>query len=236
MADTPATVVLCGRFSPRTRAAGSASGTIQGRPPVTWLASLDDLKQAAGDPAGGVHPDTALVLEPSWLESRRRLRDAIHHARTVAGNLDAAVLTGAPLREHGLLAELGIRIVVVDRLGPCNRGARRPTPSGWPCRNVTWGLWEVEKVDLARRPGFWHLLTHGRGLPTTRAGTLQLLCDEGSGTAGHPRLGRWIDATARRQARGAVVAVRLGDLPALLETGSSTTVCPPGPGSLLKAA
>jgi hypothetical protein len=247
MADNPATVVLCGPLgSVRATPGGFAvrRGITPGQPPVTWIARLDDLLRgpvhvpAEGDPSRGL--DIALALEPAWLDSRRALREAVHRAQAVAPALDAAVLTGAPLREHGLLAEMGIRVVVVDHLDRSGRGSRRPPPAGWPCRNVTWGLWEVEKTDPARRPGLWHRLTHGSGLPTTRAGSLQVLCDENRETVRHG-LGRWVKATERRQARGAVVAVRLGDLAAMLDRGSLDPGCPASGshvarGSLLAAA
>jgi hypothetical protein len=206
---------------------------------VTRLASLADLQQTASTAPDIVSTaDVALVLEPTWLDSRRTLRDAIRQARSIVPELDAAVLTGAALREQPLLAELGIRVVVVDRLGPCGRGSRRPTPGGWPCRNVAWGLWEVEKVDVTRRPGLWHRLTHGSGFPTTRGGSLQVLCDEASRTGNAGQLGRWFEATARRQSRGAVRAIRLTDLPGLLEGGRAVTGHrePQAPVSLLRAA
>lgn len=231
MADTPATVVLCGRLSDhQTRPIQPGRLAIRGenshstRPPVTRLASLAELQQAAlTSPDAFATADVALALEPAWLDSRRTLRAAIQQARSMVPELAAAVLTGAALREQPLLAELGIRVVVVDRLGPSDRGSRRPAPCGWPCRNAAWGLWEVAKVDITRRPGLWHRLTHGSGFPTTRGGSLQVLCDDSfcPGTAG--QLGRWVEATARRQSRGAIRAVRLTDLPGLLEGGRTMT-------------
>ena len=247
MADNPATVVLCGPLGTVRPAPGGFAarrGVAPQQPPVTWIASLDDLLRRRADVdarvGGGRGLDIALALEPAWLDSRRALRDAIGRARTVAPDLDSAVLSGAALREHGLLAELGIRVVAVDRLAPCGRGSRRPPPAGWACRNVTWGLWEVEKTDSTRRPGLWHRLTHGSSLPTTRAGSLQVLCAEDRET-GRRGLERWVEATERRQARGAVVAVRLGDLAIMLdrgslERGSSVAGGHAGRGSLLAAA
>lgn len=251
MADTPATVVLCGRLSDHQtrpiqpgRLAISSESSHSTRPPVTRLVSLAELQQAAlTAPDAVATADVALELEPAWLDSRRTLRDAIRQARSMVPELAAAVLAGDVLREQPLLAELGIRIVIVDRLGPSDRGSRRPAPCGWPCRNAAWGLWEVTKLNVARRPGLWHRLTHGSGFPTTRGGSLQVLCDDSSRTGTAGQLGRWVEATARRQSRGAVRAVRLTDLPGLLEGGRTMTGRgvtgsrePQAPVSLLRAA
>jgi hypothetical protein len=245
MAVNPATVVLCGPLDAVRAASGchpGLRGSGPGQPPVTLIARLDDLLRHShdADAAGACGRDVALALEPAWLDSRRALRDAIHRAHAVAPALDSAVLTGVPLREHGLLAELGIRVVVVDRLARCDRGSRRPSPAGWPCRNVTWGLWEVQKTDSTRRPGFWHRLANGSSLPTTRTGSLQVLCDEARGAKdcgaeGHG-LDRWVKATQRRQARGAVVAVRLGELAVMLDRGCLAFDSHAARGSLLAAA
>jgi len=246
MAVTPATVVLCGPLGSLRAASGGRPGlpgSGPGQTPVTWIARLDDLLQHPVDgaeEAGDRGRTVALALEPAWLESRRALRDAIRRAHAVAPALDSAVLTGVPLREHGLLAELGIRVVAVDHLARCDRGSRRPPPAGWPCRNVTWGLWEVQKTAPGRQPGLWHRLTHGSSLPTTRAGSLQVLCDEDRAVqargAKECGLDRWVQATERRQSRGAVIAVRLGDLAGMLDRGCLAFQGHAARGSLLAAA
>jgi hypothetical protein len=241
MTETPTTVVLCGPFSSpqrlrRARPARSAAAGPQ--PPVTWIARLADLRDSAG--AGVDIPGSdavALELEPAWLESRATLRSAIRAARDRIEHLDAAVLADAPLRQHELLAELGIRVVLVDRLPPLGRGVRRPAPAGWPCRNAVWGLWEVRRADPGIRPSLWQQWTHGRGLPAIKTGTLAVLSDGPPMAADAPRLPRWIDATGRRQSRGAVESVRLTDLPDLLERSGAVGGGATAPaGSLLKAA
>lgn len=123
-------------------------------------------------------------------------------------------------------------MVVVDAFADVGRGCRRPAPAGWPCRNVAWGLWEVQACPPRRAPG-WAWLP---GLPGPRRGGLAV-CGAGDtetvprGTAGR-RLERLLDWAERAVARSRAVAITLAELPAILEGRRSAPLA----ASVLKAA
>lgn len=245
----PATVLICaalpqadrsGTTAGRLRAASATApvtSAISVNPatpaiPVTWIGSLETLV------TGGFAPDRsdlALDLEPEWFASRQKLRGAIARARAAVPGIEAAVLRRAPLEHRELLAEAGIRVVLVDAFADTDRGSRRPAPHGWPCRNVAWGLWEVESAR--RKPtGLRAWLPRFTSLPVARPGGLHVLVDRtvvpGGRAAMSPRIERWIEWAQPRQARGAVVAATLADLPAIVERRQRQ----PFGGSVLRAA
>lgn len=216
--NAPATVVVC--------AAGrSAVGT---GIPTTVVADVDTLV-GGGPPMQAAC--VALALEPEWLRSRHTLRAALVRARRAVPNLEAAVLRGAALEHHAVLADEGFRVVVVDAFADVGRGCRRPAPAGWPCRNVAWGLWEVRTCPPRRAPA-WAWVP---GLPGPRPGGLAVCVagDAGTarGTAGL-RLGRVVDWAGRAVARGRAAAITLAELPAILEGRRSGPLA----ASVLRAA
>jgi hypothetical protein len=154
-------------------------------------------------------------------------------ARQAVPGLDTAVLRGPrPLAHHALLAEEGIRAVVVEAVGESVRGSRRPAPGGWRCRNPVWGLWELQ-VDPPRRPGLAGWLTGGAPA-RPRAGGLHVL-HAGDVAADRPasgRLGRWLAWAARRAAGGRLRLARPAEVAVLLARGGQAMVT----GSVLKAA
>ena len=97
--------------------------------------------------------------------------------------------------------------MLVDEFSDVGRGSRRPAPTGWPCRSVAWGLWEVKACPPRRSPG-WGWLP---GLPAARRGGLHVIAD------GEQRLSRLVDWSAQCVARGQAVVVPLAELPAILE-------------------
>ncbi len=211
---SPATVVVCGSPPPGSPLPPSRPNT-----PVTWTVGLDALLRRHRDVDGS---NLALEIDPAWLTSRKALRAALVQARHAAPGLEAGVLRGVPLAHQGLLAEEGIRVVLVDAFGPVAQGSRRPAPSGWPCRTVAWGLWEVRACPPRRSRG-WAWLP---GLPAPRRGGLHVACAEGSGLQ---RLLDWVD---RSRARGSAGGVTLGQLPAILEGRRPAALA----ASVLKAA
>lgn len=206
--NSPATIVICANGS-------HGIGTVH--PAVTRVFTLDALLHDGVRTHGA---DVALRIDPRWLDSRQALRQALVRARHAAPRLEAAVLQGAMPAHHGVLAEEGIRVVLVDDFRDVGRGSRRPSPAGWPCRNVAWGLWEV-KACPPRRSWAWL-----PGLPAPRRGGLHVVTD------GDGRLQRLLDWSARATARGTAVAVALGDLPAILEGRRSVPLA----ASVLRAA
>jgi hypothetical protein len=234
----PATLVVCATL-PRPVRSGTCAAWLDGwgRAPaaVTWAADADTLEAvaAAAHSRGDSIPELALAIEPSWLDSRATLRRMVDVARQAVPGLDAAVLRGPrPLAHQSLLAEEGLRVVVVDTFADAARGSRRPAPAGWRCRNPVWGLWEVQ-VDPLLPTGVFGRLLRG-SLPRPRPGTLRVL-HAGDVPAERPvsgRLERWLAWAARRAAVGIVRSAKLADLPALLVRGGE----PPVSGSVLRAA
>jgi hypothetical protein len=208
--SSPATVVI---LASQPRQGGGSARTVAG---LTRVVDLETLLGGGDDGA-----DSALAIDPRWLASRQTLRQSLVRARHAAPRLEAAVLRGAALEHHALLAEEGIRAVLVDEFAAVGRGPRRPAPAGWPCRNVAWGLWEVRSCPPRRGRG-WRWLP---GLPAPRVGALHAAV----ASAGDLRL---VDWAARAVARGQAVAVTLAGLPAILEGRAAT----PPVASVLKAA
>lgn len=204
---------MAGKHSPATivilaAARGDVPKARAGLPTtrVTGLAALER------DGGTGRDAEFALAIEPEWLASRQALRTALVRARRAAPGLEAAVLRGVPLAHHSVLADEGIRVVVVDAFADVGRGCRRPAPAGWPCRNPAWGLWEVKACPPRRSPA-WAWLP---GLPAPRRGGLHVCGADDAGTGGR-RLGRLLDWASRGVAAGRAEAVALADLPAILE-------------------
>jgi hypothetical protein len=202
--------------------------------PVTWEAGIETLASVAESIGRtGADPRLAVALAPAWLDSRQELRRRIAEARRAVPGLDAAVLRGPrPLELQALIAEEGIRTVLVETFGEGARGSRRPAPAGWACRNPVWGLWEV-KIATPRRQGLLRWLPWG-SMRRPRAGSLHVM-HAGDVPAENPlggRLDRLIAWAERRQCGGAATAVALQDLPAILARSGQA----PGTSSILKAA
>lgn len=234
MAVDPASIVICAELpadaGPTTRGAG-LRGRGRNRSPITWSGSPEAI--AATAPAVPTD-EIALLIDPSWLESRRLLRERIATARHAAPELAAAVFRGPrPLAQHAVLAEEGIRAVIVDVFGADSRGSRRPAPAGWDCRNPVWGLWEVRAAAESGR-GPWGWLNGPLSRP--RPGSLRVLHagrvqlgPTGPVSTRLERFSAWAD---RRQAGNAARLVTLSDLATMLARGGE----PPLAGSVLKAA
>jgi hypothetical protein len=232
--DAPATLVICGTVPRTTRS--EPSGLVRGPDlPVTWLAPIDRLAVAAGLAARHAGCAAALELPPAALESRGRLRGLLARGRDVLPGLAAVGVRGGVSAEHrGLLVEEGIRIALVEQLAESGRGSRRPAPTGWRCRNASWGLWEVEiSAGLPRSPLAW------LGLGSQpRRGSLHVLRTEAlaEGNGGTVFLASRLErqlAWARRQVdRGRGVALSLDGLATLLAGGEQA----PRDHSVLRAA
>ena len=236
----PATVLIVAALPPVDRggmrrnsgAAGSGGVPVTPGVPVTWIADIESVAR------GGFAPertDIALDLDPEWFASRQSLRSGIARARAAVPGIESAVLRRATLQHRELLAEAGIRTVLVDAFDDVDRGSRRPAPHGWPCRSLAWGLWEVEAA--ARRPtGLRAWLPTITSLPAARPGSFHVLVDRtivpGCRPVASPRVERWVEWARARGAQGVVTAVTLADLPTVVERRHRQ----PLGGSVLKAA
>jgi len=220
---TPAAIVICATVVKGARADAVDGNGAARRPevPVTWIAGWDSLPAAAV--LARRHPASAVAIDlpAGAFESRRRLRTLLARGREILPELDAVASRGPIGGEHrGLLVEEGIRGVLVDELGTDGRGSRRPAPSGWRCRNASWGLWEVA-ISAPRHAWPWRWL----GIPVMprpMRGGLHVLRTEGLtvGNGGSTflasRLDRWIAWAGRHVTRGTAEALSVPGLVARL--------------------
>lgn len=236
----PATIVVCAA-APRQRPAGGDTAWLRraksSAVPVTWIAGVDRLADIAAleEEAGGA-ASLAVDIPPAVCGSRQKLRDLLARAADAVPDLAAAVLRGpTPLANRTLLVERGIGVALVDSFDGGERGSRRPSPRGWPCRNSIWGLWEV--LATPHRPrgiaGWLGFTT----MPRLKSGGLHVVPGEasssGSGDADATlaKLDRWVAWAGRRARHGAVVAT-LAQVPDLVGRDARTPLA----GSVLRAA
>ena len=228
----PTTVVVCGAPEQAARV---------DRPPgvpVTWIAELAVLERTGLAVASA--DAVAVVIEPAWLEARQALHDAMAAARQAHADLVTGAVRDVELRDPRLVAAAGLRVVLVRSL-TAGRGARRPAPAGWNCRNPAWGLWEVKVTASPPRTGIWgRLFGEGSGSSARRGGLVVL----DASTASAAVLQGWLEWAARGVATGTAMTGTLPDLAAILESGRGAAgriVAQPGVtgedhGSVLKAA
>ena len=159
----PATVIVCVRvLDSTTPEAFAAWADVAARAdvPVTWAARPADLATVLAVLRLKVSAwDVALALDPPHLRDRSTLRSEIASARAIAGRLECAAVSGTPTLDHRpLLVEQGIHTIAVGGFDDVTRSSRRPPPTGWPCRSVVWGLWEVRSVAQPPQSSFARLL------------------------------------------------------------------------------
>jgi hypothetical protein len=227
----PATVIVCVRVPDgitRESFASWADVAARAAVPVTWASRPAELATVLTVLGLKSTPwDVALALDAAHLRTRPMLRSEIASARAIAGRLECVVASGTPTLDHRpLLVEQGIHTIAVGGFDEISRSSRRPPPTGWPCRSVVWGLWEVRSVSQPPQPAVARLL------PWTCAPRLA----PGSLTAVHIDAAAGGQRAALHQAErltgwlgrqsGRIRTARLSDLPDLLgaagqrETGS----------------
>lgn len=238
---SPATIVICATL-PRQVRPERCSGLVRAAAnlpvPVTWLAAIDRLADVGAEIARNAGTaDIAVDVPAVECSSRQRLRRFLARAREVTPGLAAAAMHGRAALEHRpLLVGEGIGVVLVGALGEESRCVRRPAPRGWSCRNVAWGLWEVQ-AGQSRGGGLARWLGIP-GLPRPRAGSLQVLRTDGAmiGNDGAgfltSRLERWAAWAEKHSRRGSAVTTTLTGLGAALTNGGRQPLA----GSVLRAA
>lgn len=235
-----ATIVLSADVPRRLSPAACAAWL--GRPasspvPMTWVADADALAVAATALRAPGSRDFALRIAPEWLDSKQELRRRLAEARGLVPGLVTAVHRGPrPLAHRTLFVEEGFQIILVDSFADERRASRRPAPTGWPCRNLAWGLWEV-MITPPFRGGLLAWLWQGGSLPRPAPGSLRVLHAGGTDLVGgvgasSVRLERWLAWAERRAASGHATVLPLSSLADALARGGSL----PLGGSVLKAA
>lgn len=226
-------IVVCGivAAAPRPSRRLSAAERPSTSVPVTWIANAERISAAAEDVESG--HDLVLHVAAGAFASRQRLRAVLSRAREAVPTLSAIAIRGGGAIDHRpLLVEEGIRVVLVDALAADGRGSRRPSPTGWRCRNSSWGLWEIE-LSPASRPG--PLAIFGLGSrPRVRRGGLSVVATDGRDGQGavHHRLERLSAWADRLASRGVAEAVSLSTLVARLASDDQQSLA----GSVLRAA
>lgn len=190
---------------------------------VSWYGPL-----TAIETADLATPPAAIEIDPLTAASRRRLRELLRASRKNCPDIEAVIVTGdIPPPHRDLLAEEGIRVVLTSQFSDGAR-PRRPAPTGWPCRNLQWGQWEVLREASPRRR--W--LTRG-GLSRMRPGTLAAI-DVATWPGRNPtrQLSHVLRRLQRPLATNRVVLATLAEIPGLV-TGSTNCA---RPDSILRAA
>ena len=107
---------------------------------VSWYGTLDILEEMPR-----AIENICLEIDFKDLDSKHRFRTKLRSARCSFPKLKTIVApkTGR-LHHHDLLVEEGISVILTQSYSTTS-SPRRPTPIGWPCRNIQWGLWEVSR-------------------------------------------------------------------------------------------
>lgn len=197
--------------------------------PISWygtLADFDNMPQNTGT--------VCLELDSDDLCVKHRLRMKLRSARNSFPAMKAVVISKPNQDSHyDLLIDEGISVILTQSTNSTlSASLRRPTPTGWPCRNVQWGLWEVARANPKQRlfaRGFFTSFLYER----PHDGTLRVL-DTGSknGTYDHKK---FMKATRRLQnliSKKMTTVIGLDQLPTFLSKSSSRERT----ASILKAA
>jgi len=180
---------------------------------VTWVAELADLPRVSRCAS----PEAvALTLAPDWLSSRQFLREALAQLRADGSQIDAVSARGPlPLEHRDLFVAAGIRTVVVEEFTGPAKGSRRPAPSGWPCRSVVWGLWEV-RASAATPASLPQRLLPWRSRACVPAGGLAVVYADATGETGAAHLERLLAWHRGQGQPEGVRAAHLASIPGLL--------------------
>ena len=225
----PGHVVICCHVPEQLSAAEAARWQAESSArgvPVTWSVAPSDLP--AWQEACGSASRVAVRLSGAGLRERSLLRLAL---RSAAGQVSAVVLEGdQPLEHRDLFVDAGIEMLATEQLPQADRQSRRPSPPGWDCRCLQWGLWEAAFTPPRRR--LLGLLEDHRPQP----GKLTLLASGGrpgeQPEAGIARLRQTLSQVHTALRSTTVQGCFLSDLPSLLQGGHASA----DRGSILSAA
>ena len=194
---------------------------------VSWYGTLDVLEEMP-------HAIENVCLEIDFkdLDSKHRFRTKLRSARCSFPKLKTIVApkTGR-LHHHDLLVEEGISVILTQSYSTTS-SPRRPTPIGWPCRNVQWGLWEVSRNTPKQKKRI-HNFFSSTARRRERPGTLRIW-DAASleGTYDHKKFSRATRRIHKLVSKKSVTVISLDQLPELISSKNSREA----PTSILKAA
>ncbi len=194
--------------------------------PISWYGKLASLERMPCDIG-----TTCLELDADDLCVKHRLRMKLRSARYSFPDLKVVVISNLE-RDHqyDLFVDEGISVILTHSTTTTS-SPRRPSPAGWPCRNVQWGLWEVSRDNPRPRftKSFFSAFTQKR----PHGGTLRVL-DTGleNGDYDHRK---FMKATRRLRhliSKKVTTVISLAQLPTVISKRSSREM----PASILKAA
>ena len=195
--------------------------------PISWYGTLDTLENMPR-----AIETVCLEMHLKDIASKHRFRMKLHSARRSFPNLKTIVAPKAGrVHYHDLLVEEGISVILTQSYSTTS-SPRRPTPMGWPCRNVQWGLWEVSR-DTPKQQGRIQNLWSSMARKRERPGTLRIW-DAASekGTYDHKKFCGATRRIHKLVSKKSVTVISLDQLPEFISSTSSRAV----PTSILKAA
>ena len=194
---------------------------------VSWYGTLDILEEMPR-----AIENVCLEIDFKDLDSKHRFRTKLRSARCSFPKLKTIVApkTGR-LHHHDLLVEEGISVILTQSYSTTS-SPRRPTPIGWPCRNVQWGLWEVSRNTPKQKKRI-HNFFSSTARRRERPGTLRIW-DAASleGTYDHKKFSRATRRIHKLVSKKSVTVISLDQLPELISSKNSREA----PTSILKAA
>ncbi len=195
--------------------------------PISWYGTLDALENMT-------HAIETVCLEMQLkdIASKNRFRMQLHSARRSFPNLKTIVAPKAGrVHYHDLLVEEGISVILIQSYSKVS-APRRPTPMGWPCRNVQWGLWEVSR-DNPKQKGRIQKFLSSIARKREQPGTLQIW-DTASpkGNYDHKKFSRVTRRIHKLVSKKSVAVISLDQIPECISSISSKEF----PTSILKAA
>ena len=218
--------IICAPLPPRNIPIVTAFNGRTPTLPISWYGTLNRLEKMTHDIG-----TMCLELDSDDLCVKHRLRMKLRSARHSFPDLKVVVISN-PGRDHhyDLFVDEGISVILTHSTN-VRSSPRRPTPAGWPCRNVQWGLWEVSRDNP--KPRFTRGLLSALAQKRPHGGTLQVL-DIGSqnGNYDHKKFAKATQRLRHLISKKATTAISLDQLPTVITKRSSREM----PTSILKAA
>jgi len=218
--------IVCAPLPPQNMSTATAFDGHTPTLPISWYGKLARLERMPRDSG-----TTCLELDADDLCVKHRLRMKLRSARYSFPDLNVVVISN-PGGDHqyDLFVDEGISVILTHSITTTS-SPRRPTPAGWPCRNVQWGLWEVSRDNPKLRftksffSAFAHKQQHG--------GTLRVL-DTGleNGNYNHRKFTKATRRLRHLISKKATTVISLDQLPTVISKRSSREM----PASILKAA
>ena len=219
--------IVCAPLPPKNIPMATAFDRPTATLPISWYGTLAGLERMPHNVGA-----TCLELDADDLSVKHRLRMKIRSARHSFPDLNVVVISNrGGEHQYDLFVDEGISVILTHST-TATSSPRRPTPAGWPCRNVQWGLWEVSRNNNPKQI-FTNVFLSALAQKRPHGGTLRVL-DTGlpNGIYDHRKFMKTTRRLRHLISKKATTAISLDQLPAVItKRGSRET-----PSSILKAA